>query len=344
MLAEILRYHFTMINSRFNVFCGIIKSFILCRGSNYKDLAEGIENSDTFLDSKIKSISRFLEGDNIDLGDYHSFIEEYFPTNKMLLSLDRTIWEFGGKIRNILILSVSYDKIGMPVMFKFIQYKGTCTAADQVEIVEEFIQRFGDSRIAILTADREFDNEKFITYLHNKGVNYALRIRKTNRILDETGNKIRVSNFKEVHNFETKFYTVPAKIDHIKLSSSEYLSIVSSFNVTCGLTSYRRRWDIESAFKGCKTSGFQMEDTHITNPKRLENFIKCLFIAYAITIKTGYVENQRHPIKFKKTLGCKAYSILQYGIKKLKEAFIISQHKFDSLIKSILFYQDLNLT
>ena len=50
----------------------------------------------------------------------------------------------------------------------------------------------------------------------------------------------------------------------------------------------------------CKTSGFNMEDTHIKKKDRLENFIKCLFIAYAITIKIGEVENKKQPIKIKK--------------------------------------------
>lgn len=57
MLTQELYKHFPMIKSRNRTFCGIINSFILCRGSKYKHLAEE-RNDDILLDSKIKSISR----------------------------------------------------------------------------------------------------------------------------------------------------------------------------------------------------------------------------------------------------------------------------------------------
>jgi len=133
MLTELLYKHFKVINSRLNTFDGIIKSLILCRGSYYKNLAEEIKG-DTLLDSKIKAVSRFLKGNHIDDSGFYSFMEHFIPDGKLLLSIDRTTWELGKSVRNLLVLAVSYDKIAMPVMFKEISYKGACTADDQIEI------------------------------------------------------------------------------------------------------------------------------------------------------------------------------------------------------------------
>ncbi|WP_375326286.1 hypothetical protein [Candidatus Tisiphia endosymbiont of Nemotelus uliginosus] len=69
LLTELLYNHFRMINSRLNTFKGIIKSLILCRGSKYKNMAEEIAG-DILLDSKIKSVYRFLQEDHINMDDY----------------------------------------------------------------------------------------------------------------------------------------------------------------------------------------------------------------------------------------------------------------------------------
>jgi len=138
LLAELLYKHFNMINSRAKVFAAIIKALILCRGSNYKNMASEIEG-ETLLESKIKSVSRFLDGDNIDEDCYYEFIKEHMPPGKVCISIDRTSWELGRIVRNLLVITVSYDKIGMPVLFKSISHRGSCTANDQIEIIGGWI-------------------------------------------------------------------------------------------------------------------------------------------------------------------------------------------------------------
>jgi hypothetical protein len=311
---------------------------MLCRGSKYKNIAEE-QVGDILLDSKIKSISRFLKCDHIKDDAFYDFMSHYTPKGKVLISIDRTTWELGKEIRNILVLAVSYDKIAMPLIFKTIDYKGACTGLDQIEMIQKFIETFGIDKIEAVTADREFDNERFITYLNSKNIAYALRVRKTNRIIDSDGEKIRIDKLsKNKRNFDTRLYSVDIKFDHIKLSGGDYLSVVSNREMKDALGVYRRRWDIESCFKGCKSSGFRIEDSYIKDKMRFRNFIKCFFIAYAISIKTGYYENIKNPIKIKKTLGAKAYSVLQYGFKVLKQAYCRSKKLFENLIHRVIKY------
>ncbi|MFU7502763.1 MAG: hypothetical protein ACE1S7_04970, partial [Candidatus Tisiphia sp.] len=73
-------------------------------------MAEEIEG-DKLLDSKIKAVYRFLQEDNINIDDYYKYMKNYIPQGKVVLSIDRTTWELGQEIRNILVLSVSYNKI-----------------------------------------------------------------------------------------------------------------------------------------------------------------------------------------------------------------------------------------
>jgi hypothetical protein len=269
-----------------------------------------------------------------------NFLETYIPSQKLILTIDRTIWEFGKTIRNILVLAVSYKNIAMPLLFKIIPYKGSCTGEDQIELVEKFVGRFGIDRIEVILGDREFDGENFITYLNSMKIGYALRVRKTNRIINGAGERERISSLDDLimRHYETKFYKIDVKFDHLKLSEGDYLSLVSNRSCEDALAQYRRRWDIECAFKGCKTSGFRIEETHIKNPKRFENFVKCFFIAYAISIKAGYMQDKKVPIKFKKTLSSNEISILQYGFKILKETYCKSRKLFQSLVNKVLNY------
>ena len=59
-------------------------------------------------------------------------------------------------------------------------------------------------------------------------------------------------------------------------------------------------------------------------------------MAYAIAIKTGEIEEQEQPVKMKKTLGCRAYSVLQLGIKLIKQEYSRSKQFFDLLIIKLL--------
>lgn len=127
-----------------------------------------------------------------------NFLETYIPSQKLILTIDRTIWEFGKTIRNTLVLAVSYKNIAMPLLFKIIPYKGSCKGEDQIELVEKFVRRFGIDQIEVILGDREFDGEKFITYLNSMKIGHALRVRKTNRIINGAGKRERISTLDDL--------------------------------------------------------------------------------------------------------------------------------------------------
>lgn len=333
-LTKQLSNHFNMINSRLKTFSGIIQSLLLTRDCHYKDFAEYIPNHTSF-DTKIKSVARFLLNNPIKNDDYYHFMKHYIPTNKYIISIDRTIWEFGKQIRNILVLAVSYKGISLPVIFEVIPYRGACTAEDQIKIVSKFISLYGKDNIEAITADREFDNIKFINYLASTGVNYAIRLRKISRVTDVKGHQVRLEHLKQkaLLNHETIFYGHSSILNHVSLKRGKYLSVISG-KPCDGLGLYKRRWDIELAFKGCKSSGFKMENCKLRNPLRLLTFIKCIFIAFALALKTGERGDRVKSIKTKFSIGYKAYSLLQYGLQIIKEAFAKQSKK---LIKIILY-------
>lgn len=73
----------------------------------------------------------------------------------------------------------------------------------------------------------------------------------------------------------------------IKEGKVDYYIIVSFNKPDEDLECYSKRWQIESLFRALKTSGFNLEDTHVTHSKRLEKLIMLVMIAFLWCYKIG---------------------------------------------------------
>ena len=69
-----------------------------------------------------------------------------------------------------------------------------------------------------------------------------------------------------------------------------------------------------------KTAGFNLEDTHITNLKKLEKLFAVVSLALAICVIAGEIKNNIKAIKTKNH-GYKAVSLFTYGFDWLKDYF-----------------------
>lgn len=336
-LANLLSNSFNMINSRLNTFCGIIKSMLLTRGINFKHFASEIEGK-TQLSSKEQSVSRFLMNKSlITMEEFYQFIVQYFPAEKMILSIDRTNWERGKKKYNVMVIAASFRNIAMPIIFSVFNHKGASNTKQQIKMVNIFIRKFGKDRIKAITGDREFGGRAFIKYLNDHRINFVIRIKSNTNLANtnlEISNKnIRVADAKPNKNLSCNYCGCDVNFTKIKTKAGDDLSLIASRNLTDNPELiYKQRWDIETAFKGCKSNGFQLEQTHIINRTRFINLLKCLFISYAIAINIGWNNLSAFTIKFKKTLGSYERSILQHGLYLLREHYSISKTCFWNLI------------
>jgi hypothetical protein len=58
-----------------------------------------------------------------------------------------------------------------------------------------------------------------------------------------------------------------------RLGGGELLIVVSNGNGKRALAAYRRRWQIECLFGDSKTRGLNMEDTRLTQPRKLDSLL-----------------------------------------------------------------------
>lgn len=94
------------------------------------------------------------------------------------LALDRTNWKFGATNINVMILAIIYQGVAFPVLFKMMLKFGNSSTAERIEIMQRYIDLFGNLSIDCLPADREFVGVHWLGYLNSNRIRYHIRIRE----------------------------------------------------------------------------------------------------------------------------------------------------------------------
>jgi transposase len=106
----------------------------------------------------------------------------------------------------------------------------------------------------------------------------------------------------------------------------ELLIIVSFNKPENAQEEYQKRWQIEMYFKTMKSSGFDIEKTHLQDIQRIEKLILLVMIAFIWCYKIGIYLHQINPITIKKH-GRKAKSIFKYGLTFLANILLNSENQ-----------------
>ena len=115
-----------------------------------------------------------------------------FPLgDKYLLVLDRTNWKWGKSPINILMLSIAYSGISIPLFWVVLDLEGNSCAKDRIDILKRVLDRLGCDKIQALLADREFVGTEWFHFLVAEKIPFVIRI-KQNFALTIKGN-IRIA-------------------------------------------------------------------------------------------------------------------------------------------------------
>jgi transposase len=115
----------------------------------------------------------------------------------------------------------------------------------------------------------------------------------------------------------------------IKDGKLDYCIIVSFNKPEEAIIKYRQRWQIETLFRGLKTSGFNIENTHVTYLDRLEKLILVVMIAFVWCYKLGdFIDADFKKIKIKKH-GNREISVFKHGLEYLSRVIISNVNVFN---------------
>lgn len=284
-------------------------------------------DTDVNVDSSLRRIQRFMSDYFLDTNLIAQFVFALLPHKPPYrLTLDRTNWKFGSTDINILVIAIVYKGVAFPILFKMMPKFGNSSTNDRIELLKRYINLFGIDSIDCLLADREFIGEHWIAFLNNNYIRYHIRIRENFWVLiPKNGHHVKVSwLFNSLKINQYHFYRGIVYINNqlCYLSASKVknkqgmpeLQVIISFNKPEQAQSlYKERWQIETAFRALKTSGFNIEDTHLSDIERINKLFALVLVAFIWAYKAGIYLNDIKPIKIKKH-GRRAKSIFKYGL------------------------------
>jgi transposase len=107
-------------------------------------------------------------------------------------------------------------------------------------------------------------------------------------------------------------YLSASKIIHNKVPE---LQIMISLNKPeNALQYYKDRWQVETTFRALKSSGFNIEDTHLTDLRRVEKLFSIVTVAFAWAYVVGVFANEKVGTIRSLKHGKQAKSLFKYGL------------------------------
>jgi len=304
-------------------------------------------DSDVNVDSSLRRIQRFIAEYMLDTRLIARFVFSLLPHKPPYrLTMDRTNWKLGTTDINILVLAIVYQGVAFPILYKMMPKFGNSSTRERIDLMEDFIEMFGADSIDCLLADREFVGDQWLAYLNDHCIRYHIRIRENFWvIIPKNGHRVKASwlfNHLKINQFcfhrgivyvNNQLCYLSASVIKNKHGIAE-LQIIVSFNKPDESNSlYKERWQVESAFKALKTSGFNIEDTHLTDLDRINKLLALVLFAFTWAYIAGVFLDSIRPIKIKKH-GRKAKSLFKYGLTYLASVLFSSDiDKFKDVCK-----------
>ena len=236
---------------------------------------------------------------------------------RYILTVDRTNWKFGSININILMIAIVDDGLAIPIAFQLLNKRGNSNSLERTRIMEQVLKFIPEERIEVLLADREFIGQDWFAFLESRNIAFAIRMRK-NILVDEWlpltsfFNNLKIAKIKELKHIY-KINNCQMSVIATRDNTNQLVIIVSNRSPRWALRMYKLRWQIESLFKALKSSGFNLEDTHLRHISRLSTLVAVVSLAFVWALKTGHWLNKQKPIK-SKTHGRREISIFRLGL------------------------------
>ncbi|NDV97633.1 IS4 family transposase [Dysgonomonas sp. 521] len=322
--------------ARIKLISHFVKALCIVQTVTFEKLANAF-NTEAKPESSLRRLQRFIASFEFNPNLIAMLIFNLLPQKKnLMLAIDRTNWKFGEVDINIFMLGVVYQGVAFPLLFTMLPKRGNSNCAERIALVERFIGLFGREAIGAIMADREFVGKDWLDYLNRKQLRYYIRIRNNFKVyLPDKNKMIKAShlfNHLDVNQFH--YYSKIIQINNVYCYISgckmrdDFLIVVSFNKPEQAQDYYKQRWQIEMCFKALKSSGFDIENTHLRDIERVEKLLLLVMIAFVWCYKVGIFLHQKIPITIK-THGRKAKSIFKYGLNHIMQVLLNANNQND---------------
>jgi hypothetical protein len=325
ILVDILQARLGWNKARVKFFVSFM--FALCKVQSvcFTKLAQSFEGK-AKVESNMRRIQRFFACFIVDTDSIARLIYSLLPEKPPYrVILDRTNWKYGTANINILVLSIAYQGMTIPLLWTMLNKRGNSNTMERRALVARYLKLFGEESIEAFLADREFIGDDWFHSLICHKIPFYIRIRE-NLWIDVPGkgrtkafwlfNSLPLNTALHYHKI------VPIDGQWVYLTGMKVINrnraiefvIIASFKPDPrALTAYKDRWQVETMFKAFKSGGFNFEDTHLKDPERIAKLIALVCVTFTWVYLVGINRNKVKPIKFKNH-GRRAYSLFKFGL------------------------------
>ncbi len=337
LLRQTLKPHLKWHGARLSFLALFLIALFRVKTVNLSELSTGFMGK-AKTESNYKRLQRFLREFDLDYYVLAKLVIEMMSIPEpWVLSVDRTNWQFGNNVFNILTLGIVHQGVAFPVLWWMLDKKGNSNTKERVELLDEFVELFCEREIAYLSADREFLGHDWLKYLFSQPrMPFRIRIRENDLLGDgkhKLSARIVFSHLKigqiELLRRKRTIWGHQVCVGALRLEDNSLLTIIAPDYCLNLIDDYAQRWGIETLFGIFKSRGFNLEDTHLIDSQRLSRLFALLAIALCWAYRTGQWLSQEKPIKLKKH-GRKAKSVFRYGFDYLRRIFFnLEQYESD---------------
>jgi Transposase DDE domain len=344
LLRKALRPHLAWHGARLSFLATFLIALLQVKTVNFTELASAFGGK-AHIDSHYKRIQRFFRLYDLDFAEMAQAVVNLMAIPEpWVLSLDRTEWQFGGAIFNILMLAVVHEGVAFPVAWSMLDKRGNSDSTERMNLVNGFLERFGEHQIACLTADREFVGKDWLNYLLSDPLTpFRIRIRE-NHTLRQGGRVLKVSVvFQDLKPGESKVLRDKRQlwgqwvyIAALRLEDQSLLVVATQKAPQSAIKDYAQRWSVETLFGILKTRGFCLESTHLVDSERLSKLLALLSLALCWAFLVGEWLHQLKPLTIKKH-GRRAKSLFRYGFDYLRNIMLNLKQKMPDFLDVLQF-------
>ena len=177
-----LSSHLEFGKSRLQTLAWLIIDLVNARTVNLSHLASQCSGS-AQVSSSHRRLQRFFQHVQLD-GDWLAVavVKLMKIRPPWVLCLDRTNWKIGRRDVNILMLAVVTRRLRIPLMWTVLDKAGSSNQCERIALMRRYLALFGPRSIAWLLADREFIGGRWMEFLLENNIMFAIRVKESSLV------------------------------------------------------------------------------------------------------------------------------------------------------------------
>jgi hypothetical protein len=292
-LTRTLRGHVGLGKCRLDTLCMLVVGMVAARTVNLGHIATAAGRT-VLIASTYRRLQRFFQHVDLDPDWAAPILARLIGSEgAWTLALDRTTWKIGSRDVNYLVLAVITRRFRVPLFWTLLDGPGNSATATRIALMRRYLAHFAPSSVRLLLADHEFVGAEWLKFLNDSNIKFAIRLREDLRVTTEDGceltlyarlrlaRRTRLFQARMGLHEDAKASDAPLLHFAAKHLEDEWLIVVSNIPSREALAAYRKRWAIECMFGDAKTRGLNIEDTRITDPRKLALLMALVALAIA---------------------------------------------------------------